>query len=302
MREREPRRVQELPPERGVAARRRPGRRRPGRSIAARWTRIWCIRPVSSRDPQQRVLAEQLARPRSASPPRAACRCRARSGSGRRGRGRSAPRSGPLRERGPPADEREVRALERARRGRARRAACAPPRSARRPSAPTCPGRAGGRSPGARARRRATMPASASTSVPVARPGARVDDEAGRLVDDGEVLVLARRSRGAAVGGGGGARLARRGRARPARRPRAGSSSAARAPSTSAPRLDRPLGRRARAEVRRRGSGRAAPPPPRPGRQLEPSARGDVERPPRPASARGRRRAAPRAGSRRRSR
>ena len=137
----------------------------------------------------------------------------------------------------------------------------APPPSARRPSARTCRGRAGGRCPAAPGLAAADPPASASTSVPVGVPGARVDDEAGGLVDDEQVLVLAGDAAARPAARPPAARLRRRARASP--RPRAGSSSAAARPSTSTPGRDRALGRRRASRRARRGSGRAARPRPR---------------------------------------
>ena len=106
-----------------------------------------------------------------------------------------------------------------------------------------------------------TTPASASTSVPLCVPRARVDDEAGRLVDDGEVLVLPderRRARAA----GAAARPPERG-SRASRRPRAGSSSAAPARRRAHP-LRPPAPPPHASRRARRESGRAAPPPRRP--------------------------------------
>ena len=58
VREREPRRVQELPPETGLGHAVDAVADDTGRSIAARCTRIWCVRPVSRVHAQQRVVAE----------------------------------------------------------------------------------------------------------------------------------------------------------------------------------------------------------------------------------------------------
>ena len=156
-----------------------------------------------------------------------ACRCRARSGSGRRGRGRSRASILPLREARPAADERQVGALELAaadERGEAPvrllgagddeqpRGVPVEPVDDARP-----PGLAAGDEAGEQVDER-----------PAGAAGAGMDDQPGRLVDDGQVLVLPgdprRRARRRRRAGGG----ARRPAARPARRPRAGSSSAAR--------------------------------------------------------------------------
>ena len=85
----------------------------------------------------------------------------------------------------------------------------------------TMPGRSG-------SRRRRRCRRAASTSVPPVRPAPGMDDEAGRLVDDGQVLVLPGDPRRAALAGSGRRRRRPPTAARPARRPRGGSSSAAR--------------------------------------------------------------------------
>ena len=112
MREREPRRVEELPLEAEVARDAVVGSPATGRSIAARWTRIWCVRPVSSRTREQRVARQQLLELEVRHRRRAACRCRA-SGGARSCRSRPigasivpAPRARP------PDDEREVLARQ----------------------------------------------------------------------------------------------------------------------------------------------------------------------------------------------
>ena len=151
--------------------------------------------PRLERDAQQRMLA---ARARSTSKcviaSRGVLACRARCASRRPGRVRSAPRSGRCATAAVPARARCRSARARAR-GRARTAARRPPRErattmqARRVAVE--PVDDAGR---CAARRRRSVPASASTSVPLAWPGAGVHDEPGRLVDHEQVLVLPRRS------------------------------------------------------------------------------------------------------------
>ena len=169
--------------------------------------------------------------------------------------------------------ERQVLLLDRARRRTGARARGGSRRPWRPPAGRRCRGRGGARCPGA-ARRRSpersrTWCSSALTSVPPARAGAGVDDEAGRLVDHEQRA----RPRGRRAAG------CPRARARPA--PAAGTSTldrlarpAARAEARAGPpssrtcagrdqRLERARGssRQARARARRRGAGRRRRPP-----------------------------------------
>ena len=89
------------------------------------------------------------------------------------------------------------------------------------------PGRSGSSPPAARAER------APWTSVPLACPAPGMDDDARRLVDDEQVLVLVGDPRASTGSGSSSTRLRRRQRRpRPARRPRAGGSSARASPST----------------------------------------------------------------------
>ena len=180
--------MQELALE-AVAARRRrsAGRRTTGWPIAAKWARIWCVRPVSSRArpacPAGSVsthleVGARLARRRGR---------RRRAARARGSRGRAARRSCPSASAaGRSTSARYSRARPRAP-DQPPRARGAPRRCGRRASARRCRGRGGGRSPGApgprrrRAGRRGRRPASRPRW-----PGRGVDDEPGRLVDDRE--------------------------------------------------------------------------------------------------------------------
>ena len=125
----------------------------------------------------------------------------------------------------------------------------APPRSRARTSSPdvsrssrcTTPGRAGSGPP-------ATRPASACTSVPCGVPVPRVDDDAGRLVDDQQVR-RPRRRRGTAPAGPPAPAPAPARRPSPPRpRPARGASAAPRPSTRHAAGVDQPLRARARAD------------------------------------------------------
>ena len=166
-------------------------------------------------------------------------------------------------------DEREVLAHELARGEQRLAAPRGPARCARRRAGPdvsrssrcTMPARSGSSPP-------ATRPASACASVPVAVPARRVHDDARRLVDDEQVLVLPgdgerRRRRTAAARRGAGRLAPPRTRSPPASTWRFGRGVAV---DGDAPAVDQPLRRRARAGVGGRGRRRGARPPPRPAR------------------------------------
>ena len=188
--ERQPLAVQELALE-AVAARRgrSAGRRATGWPIAAKWARIWCVRPVSSRA-STRVSAGQRSRaPRNASGRRAR-HARPRPGArARGGRGPAARRSCPTRERGPALDQRQVAALDLAPadRLRERRWASSPRATIIRPEVSlsrrwTMPGRTG---IGAAAQQVAKHVDQGLAAV----SGSRVDDQAGGLVDNRQPVV-----------------------------------------------------------------------------------------------------------------
>ena len=259
VREREPRRVQELPLEAEVArhavdpvarrpaARSPPGARGSGASAPSRAGRAAARARAAAR------------RARSASPRRAACPCRASAAAGRCGRGRSAPRC--------------ARAATAAGRGRARgtRARARGARTSACSRAYACSVCATTMQPGrvavepvhdaaaAPSSPPAATPTSAWTSVPVACPAAGMDDEARGLVDDEQVLVLvgdAKLDAPRAASGCGAA-----GASNSTSSPPCSRHAFARAtPSTSTPAAISALGRGARADVRRDERGRVARP------------------------------------------
>ncbi len=191
VRERQPGGVQELalqpePP----AASRTGGSPHTGWPIAAMWTRIWWVRPVSSDHPQQRAAAAAGARSRSGCGPRAARRCRSTSARGRAGGARSGRRSCPC----APADGRRPAPGTRA-------------AAARRPAAAfsarwTASFLATTSRPEVSRSSRCTIPARHGSSPPAARPVERLGERpgpvaargvhhhAGGLVDHQQVLVL----------------------------------------------------------------------------------------------------------------
>ncbi len=246
MREGEPRRVQELARERRVRRRRRRGRPTTGRSIAARWTRIWCIRPVSSR------TRSSACRPRSSLDLEVRHRLARRVGVERDARRVAAVapdrRLDPA---GPRARTAPRRARGRCARARARGRAADSRRCASSERATTIRPEVSRSSrwtiPAARARRPRRLPGERVDERPAAWPAPGMDDEPRRLVDHEQVLVLPD-DRAAAGGAGGIGALRRR---RRADRLAALEPVALRrgAPSTRAPARDSPLGRRARAEV-----------------------------------------------------
>ena len=295
MREGELRGVQELAAERrlGDAV---DGSPTTGRSIAARCTRIWCIRPVSSVTRRSACsgqssihleVRDRLARRVAVERDRA---------SGRPGRGRSAPRSARCATAAGPSRERVyVRSSARSRTSRS--AARTPPASARRPSGPRCRGRGGGRSRAARLSARDL-------------PGERVDERARSRARRPD----ARRAR-PACRSRAGARPPRRSPARRAARRRAPGASAGEldssppasrklfgraTPSTSAPASTaRSAAAREPSCVARKRSSRSPAAPTGTRQPLTEQRRRACAA---AASARGRRRSARRAGSRHRRR
>ena len=253
--------MQELTPERADPARRRRGRRRRAGRSRARWTRIWWVRPVSSvtessafaADPLDELeMGDRLARrvgvEREADRVVAVAADRRLDPAGARCRDA--------------ADERRYTCARARVSGRAsERRLCASSERATtirpdvsRSSRWTMPGPA-------------RLPAGDGAGEQVdersARPArARMDDEAGRLVDDGEVLVLpgdrGRRARRLRLRGG----LLGRREARRARRLRAGSSSGA-AARRRAPRRRPPVRPPPASRGARRGRRRTCPPRPR---------------------------------------
>ena len=173
VREREPRRVQELPlepvqtarPVLAVAADRMADRRH----VDADLVRA----PGVQHDPQQRrVPAAPLELEVRARLARLG-RCRSTSASGRGGGGRSARRSSPCRAGGLAVDERQVLASQRCAAPAAPSARGGRRRSWRRPAAPRCRGRAGARFPARHGSPpSAPAPPSACASVPVRWPRA----------------------------------------------------------------------------------------------------------------------------------
>ena len=171
---------------------RRPGSPQTGRPIASRWTRIWCVRPVSSRTLEQRPW---LRASRRRSNQVTASRGVAVSSEWRVRSRRSRPIGAsirPVRERGVAAHEREVACA----RPRARGSAPAARRAPRSERATTQQARGVAVEAVHDPRPVVVLPAlRAEREQPLherprsRRPG-RVDDEAGRLVDDEQVLVL----------------------------------------------------------------------------------------------------------------
>ena len=175
---------------RGRPRRRRPGRRQTGRSIAARWTRIWCVRPVSSRTPSS---ARSPSGSRSSNQVTAS-RGVSVSSEWRVRSVRSRPIGAsmrPVRERGPPSTSATYRALDLAPADRVLQRAVRRCRARDDEQAggvavePVDDARPVGLAP--RPRRRA--PAGRGRACR-AVAGRRMDDEAGGLVDDEQVLVL----------------------------------------------------------------------------------------------------------------
>ena len=171
---------------RGRRGRRTPGRRTTGSPIASRWTRIWWVRPVSSRASQERP-AHRAAR--ATSNHVTASRGVSLSIDRRVRSARSRPIGASIRpvlERGAPRTS--ARYLRSTRRSRiASAAARAPPPTGRRPADRTCHGRADGRCPAAPGRRpqRRGRPGAGRASRRVT--GSGMHDEPGRLVDHEEV-------------------------------------------------------------------------------------------------------------------
>ena len=221
------------------------------------------MRPVSRPNPQQRVLRAGRSATRSASRRRAAWRCRGTAASDRYGRGRSAPRSARGGSAGRP------RTSARYSRSSARRRT----RLCRRLNASSL--RATTSRPDVSRSRRCTMPgalgrpsrgapsAQRAGERPAAQTGAGMDDDAGGLVDDEQVLVLP------GDGAGRRARLPPPARARlPAARSATSSPPASRwlfgraTPSTSTLAAgDEPLRGRARADGRLLGEEAIQPQP-----------------------------------------
>ena len=168
--------------------RRTRGRRRPGAPIARRCARIWCVRPVSSRTRSSVSSGSARSSSKCGDRRRVARRCRSRCACARAGRGRAARRSCRRATAGGPRPARGTRARSPARCSCAFSAACTASLRAT-TSRPRCRGRAGARCPRARRRRR---PRGRRAPAPASPPGARgrVHDDARRLVDDQQVLVL----------------------------------------------------------------------------------------------------------------
>ena len=106
----------------GTGARGRGGPRVPysgspatGWPIAAKWTRIWCVRPVSRRGARRRCRPAAARSPRSGCGPRARPRRAPRGGCAGGGRGRAARRSCRCATPSAPLDQRQVLALDLAR-------------------------------------------------------------------------------------------------------------------------------------------------------------------------------------------
>ena len=134
-----------------------------GRSIAARWTRIWCVRPVSSRTRSSAWRSSSSSSSKCVTAARGVAVSREWRSRSRRSRPIGASIV-PRRDRGLPDDEREVLAGRAHGAARVAAAARAPPASARRRAAPTCPGRGGGRS-----RAASSSPPSAPASASAVR-------------------------------------------------------------------------------------------------------------------------------------
>ena len=152
--------------------RRTPGRRRPGGRSPRRCTRIWWVRPVSSRTRSSALRGQRALDLEVRASPRAARRCRSTCASAWR---RSRPIGAsivPVRAGGRPSTSaRYSRSILRARQRRPA-APGAPRRTARRRAGPTCRGRGGGRCPRATGPgRRDARPASSLRER--ARRGAR---------------------------------------------------------------------------------------------------------------------------------
>ena len=233
-----------------------------GRPIAARWTRIWCVRPVSRRTRAAR------ARPSSSATSKCVTASRGVSVSSERRVGSRAVAADrrldpPGARARPAADEREVLRSSARRRDerRCRRAVrllrAGDDEQARRVAVEPVddPGPLGLR------RRAAPCASSAVDERPVAVPGAGMDDDARRLVDDEQVLVL--------VGDARGRRRLRRRAALAARQveldllaaARAGGSSAGRRRRRAPRRREQPLRRSARADLGEPGEEAVEPQP-----------------------------------------
>ena len=199
VREREARGMQELALEVEVAARRRRGRPTTGRSIAARWTRIWCVRPVSSRTRSSACSGRSSTTSKCVTASRG--RVRVERLAGRLGAVAAdrAPRSGRCRERGRPRTSARY-----SRSSRWRRTSDCSRRYASSVRATTI-------SPDVSRSSRWTIPGPLGASPPAVRPRSAVherpgrvaragmDDDARGLVHDQQVLVLVRDRGGRAL-------------------------------------------------------------------------------------------------------
>ena len=232
-----------------------------GWPMASRCARIWCVRPVSSRT-RSSVVARQ--RPLDLEVRDGAARL-VRVGRHARAHAPVAAERrvdrAPARRRAAVDERRGTRARARAARAASLSAACTGSLRATtsrpevsRSSRCTMPARSGSSPPAAR-------PASAWASVPPRCPRAGMDDDAGGLVDDEQVLVLPgdRERRGGGLRRGPGGGLDRRGHRDPLAARERVALRAGDAVDGDRAGVDQPLRRGPRAGVARRGRRRAAP-------------------------------------------
>ena len=159
--------------------------------MAARCTRIWWVRPVSSRTRRARARRAARATSKCVTASRASRVSQRHAASARAGRGRSAPRSVRCRARSA-RHERQVRALHARSRTSCRQPLVRLREFAPRRAARTCRDRAGARSPAGRGRRPRACPRVQSDERAACVARSRVHHEPRGLVHDEHVLVLVR--------------------------------------------------------------------------------------------------------------